>query len=218
MLIVEGELLDGYHIEQLPEFNTDDTVDMNALSAIAGMRAVWLLYIAGKWDHLEDLGVDREEVEPALKQFKHYGRRLTIRQAQQLAKKVPQLKDASTELRLAYALKQLDRKPKMTQRDDKTTQQDDMLIYHAEVDTAEKAKEIVKTHSAQIEAARGSIEAGYGRGQNGAIVMVKLPAAQNVDPANLLSGSGLRFSKVRAQVVAVPQNLGEDPRGGKANG
>jgi len=211
MITVNGELLDGYHIEQLPQFNTDDHVDMNALSAIAGMRAVRLLYFTGKWDHLEDLGVDRAEVEPVLKQFR-YGRRLTIRQAQQLQKKVPALKDASTELRLAYALKQLDRSER------KTKMQEPMFIYHAEVDSGAKAEEIVKMHTTQIEAAGGSIQAGFGRGQNGAIVMVMLPASLKVEPANILPTSGLKFSAVRAQVVEVPKDMGEDPRqrrGGK---
>lgn len=219
MLIVEGELLDGYHVEDIPQFYTDNQFDINALSAIAGMRAVWLLCLAGKWDHLEDLGVDRAEVEPLIKQFKHYDRRLTIRQAQQLQKKVPQLKEASTELRLAYALKQLDRPQAQKGKKQMDQQPNDMFIYHAEVSTADEANAAVTAHKAEMESAGGSIEAGFGRVGSSSIVMVKLPARLNVDPQNLLTGSGLRFSKVRAQVVPVPQNMGEDPRrGGKTNG
>lgn len=192
-MIVEGEALDGFHLEIIPQLNTDNKFDRRALSSTAGMRAVWLLYLAGKWDYLEDLGVDRELVEPKLKQFQHYGRRLTTRQAQQLRKKVPEFVEASRELRLAYALKRLDEKEKS------------MVIYHAEVASAELAEETVKTHKAEIEAAGGTMEIGFGRSGSGAIVMVKLPSDLHVQPENLLSGSGLRFSKVRAQVVQVPR-------------
>lgn len=180
---------------------------MNALSALAGMRAIWLLYLRGRWDLLEDLGIDRNRLEPALKQF-NYGDPLTIRQAQQLYKKVPELVEASRELRLAYALKQLDR-PRGPRR---RKQMSDMVIYHAEVSSAVEAADAVKFHTQEIQAAGGTIEAGFGRGQSGAIVMVKLPASLQVDPANLLPGSGLRFGRVRAMVVPFPQNMGEDPR------
>jgi hypothetical protein len=201
VVTIEGEFLDGFYIEAIPQYNTDDVVDMNALSSIAGMRAVWLLYFLDKWEHLEDLGVDRSEIEPVLKEFR-YGRRLTARQAQQLQKKVPALVEASKELRLAYALKQLDRK--------KRRKRMDMTIYHAEISSAKLADEIAKRHRPEIEAARGSIEVAHGMGKgNSSIVMVKLPALPVVDPANILPGSGLRFSTVRAQVVPVPKPQGE---------
>lgn len=232
-IVINGELLDGYHIEQLPQFNTDNQVDMNALSSIAGMRAVWLLYFLGLWDHLEDLGVDRSEVEPVLKRCcTRYGRRLTARQAQQLQKKVPVLVDASKELRLAYALKSLDRDQrqldhsrvgdhsgplgkKKPERKTRMTQQPDMYIYHAEVPSAAEANEIVTRHTPQIEAAGGTIEAGHAIGRGGSIIMVKLPASLEVDPQNVLPGSGLKFSAMRAQVVAIPKDMGPDPRPAK---
>lgn len=195
---LEGEVLEGYHLETIPQFNTDDQVDMNALSSLAGMRAVWLLYQTGKWEHLEDLGVDRAKVEPVLKGLR-YDRRLTPQQAQQLQKKVPALVAASKELRLAYALKQMERKGKQ------------MYIYLAEISSAVEAEEIVQRHAPEIEAAGGTIEAGHA-GDKGSIVMVKLPANLNVYPANVLPGSGLKFNKVRAAVVAVPKDQGPDPR------
>lgn len=202
-IVVEGEFLDGYHLETIPQFS-DNQFDKDALSSIAGMRAVWLLYRMGKWEHLEDLGVIRSEVEPVLNQCcTRYGDRLTTRQAQQLQKNVPQFKEASTELRLAYALQQRERSKPMTD-----------IIYHAEVKSAEEANTAVKEHAEQIKAAGGTIVAGYGRGGSGAIVMVKLPAELDVDPANLLSGSGLRFSRVKAQVIQVPTDMGEDPSTG----
>lgn len=209
MLTVAGEVLDGFHLETIPQLSSSNSFDINALSATAGIRAVWLLYIAGEWEHLEDLGVNREEVEPVLKRLR-YGARLTEWQAGQLQKKVPSLKEASTELRIAYALK-TGTKKRRTKMEDETTQQTNRLyIYHAEVGTSAHADDIVKRHKPEIEAAGGTIEAGHGRGNS--IVMVKLPASLNVDPANILAGSGLKFSKVRAQVVPVPQDQGPDPR------
>jgi hypothetical protein len=203
MVQIEGEYLDGFHIERIPQFS-ENQFDMNALSSIAGMRAVWLLYKLGRWDYLEDLGVDREQVEPALKQFRHYEERLTVRQAQQLKKKVPALVEASKELRTAYALKHLDRRKRM-----------EMFIYHAETATSQQAKEAVKIHEPEIKAAGGSIEVGYGRSGTGGIVMVKLPASLDVQPENLLAGSGLKFSKVRAQVIQVPKGAQDLKRGQK---
>lgn len=111
MIRVQGELLDGFTIEAVPQFNRDDAFDMDALSDRAGMRAVWLLYQSGRWDYLEDLGLSREKLEPVLLRFQ-YGRVLTVRQIQQLKKKVPELLEASRELRLAYALKFYDKNAK----------------------------------------------------------------------------------------------------------
>lgn len=194
----EGELLEGYHLETVPQFDTGKQFDRRALSAIAGMRAVWLLYRMGRWEHLEDLGVERDQVEPVLKTL-HYGARLTPSQVQQLYRRVPQLVEASRELRLAYALKILDKKER------KKKKKVDQTIYHAEVSSAQEADEKVAAHKAEIIAAGGTIEAGYARGRTGGIVMVKLPASRKVDPANLLPTSGLRFSRVIAQVIQRPR-------------
>lgn len=117
-MILDGELVDGYHVESVPQFNRDDTFDMNALSDRAGMRAIWLLYHRGQWEHLEDIGVDRSRVEPKLKRFKHYGELLTPRQVAQVEKYVPEFVEASKELRLAYALKRLDEKTRRKQNAD----------------------------------------------------------------------------------------------------
>ncbi len=85
------------------------------------------------------------------------------------------------------------------------TDQIQMFIYHAEISSAREADEIVKRHTPEIQAAGGSMEAAHNLGKGGSIVMVKLPAGLNVDPVNILPGSGLRFSKVRAQVIPVPE-------------
>lgn len=76
-----------------------------------GVQAVWLLYKWGRWGYLEDLGVERREVEDGLRQFEVdnvVSDHLTRAQAKRLAKKLPVLQGASVELRLAYALKQID--------------------------------------------------------------------------------------------------------------
>lgn len=123
MVTVHGEVLDGFSIEAIPQFNTDDAFDWDALSERAGMRAVWLLYQLGKWEYLEDLGVNRAKVEPRLLAFS-YGRTLTVRQIQQLKKKVPELVAASKELRLAYALKFYDKNVKEKEHDSKENNND----------------------------------------------------------------------------------------------
>lgn len=205
---IEGEYLDGFHVEHLPQFS-DNQLDRAALSGLAGMRAVWLLYWLGQWDHLEDLGVDREHLEPILDEFRvRYGQRPTVRQVQQL-KKIPELVEASKELRTAYALKYLDKRPLRIER----KQPMEMSIYHAEVKTQQEADDAVKYHEAEVKAAGGTMEVGYGRSGSGCIVMVKLPTELGVDPANLLPTAGLKFSKVRAQVqVPVPEQPEKDPR------
>jgi hypothetical protein len=103
MINVGGELLDGFHFEQLPELNKDDTYSEDALSFLAGMRAVWLLYYKGQWSHLAEIGVRREQVENRLSVLP-YGGRLTQAQALSLAKRVPEMELASVRLRMRYAL------------------------------------------------------------------------------------------------------------------
>ena len=170
IVTVEGEQLDGFHIEHVPQINRDDQFDKAALSSIAGMRAVWLLYWLGRWEHLEDLGVNRTLVEPVLVQCcSGFGEKLTHRQARQL-QSVPAMVEASRELRLAYALKNLDNQGKGYSTMEQT-------IYHAEVPTVEEAKVVVQAHGPEIEAAGGTIEYGSSKGA-GSIVMVKLPASQ----------------------------------------
>jgi len=107
MILLHGEMVEGYHVEAVPQFNTDDAFTYDALSERAGIRAIWLLYYDKQWEHLEDIGCERSTLEPALLRFS-YGRRLTIRQVQQL-RKVPAVVAASRELRLAYALKYYDK-------------------------------------------------------------------------------------------------------------
>jgi hypothetical protein len=85
-------------------------------------------------------------------------------------------------------------------------QDQDRVIYHAETKTVKEAEEAVARHSQEIVAAGGTMGVGYGRQKSGGgIVMITLPASLEVDPANLLPGSGLRFSKVRAQVIRKPK-------------
>lgn len=101
---VEGELLDGFHVEHVPEFNRDDAYDENALNWLAGMRAIWLLYHRKQWDFLAEVGVRRGEVEGRLSSL-FYGERLTSSQAYSLARRVPEIELASVKLRMKYALK-----------------------------------------------------------------------------------------------------------------
>lgn len=103
MISVGGELLDGFHFEQVPEFNRDDTYSEDALSWLAGMRAVWLLYYKRQWEHLTEIGVKRVQVENRLSVLT-YGERLTQAQAKSLANRVPEMELASVRLRMRYAL------------------------------------------------------------------------------------------------------------------
>ena len=87
--------------------------DKRATEAIAGVRAVWLLYKRGRWSYLEDFGVERDKVEPVLRTFEatHVinNDRLTTAQAKRLVKLVPEVADAGKELRLAYVLRFVDK-------------------------------------------------------------------------------------------------------------
>lgn len=103
VLSIEGEMLDGFHVETVPEFNTDDEYSRYALGWLAGMRAIWRLYCNRRWQQLEYLGIDRKSVEPLLATF-DYGPRLTRRQAETLALRVPSTETASMMLRMRYAL------------------------------------------------------------------------------------------------------------------
>lgn len=215
IIAVNGELVDGFHFEEVPQFNRDDSFDENALGNIAGMRAIWLLYQNGKWGYLEDLGVNREEVEPRLSRFKHYGPRLTVRQAQQLRKHVPEFQEASQELRLAYALKQYDKVQKRKKRmDAKVTPENLGQVFLSEVPGDNGlAKEIVTTHEDQIHAAKGQIDWAAGDEDRPPIIRIIMPHQPIIDPARLLPGLGLSFNRVFGVVVQVPKESVDMPDG-----
>lgn len=104
VVYVDGELLDGFHLEQTPQFNSDDAYDEDALNWLAGMRAVWLLYYRQHWSFLAELGVYERVVGDRLSRIL-YGERLTQAQALSLARRVPEMELASVKLRMRYALK-----------------------------------------------------------------------------------------------------------------
>lgn len=89
-----------------------EVFDREALETEAGVRALWLLYKWGRWDYLEDFGLDRAEAEGAFVAFdaeniteNRPGRHpLTRKQCRVLLGQVPGLAEAGKELRLAYAL------------------------------------------------------------------------------------------------------------------
>lgn len=85
---------------------------MAALEPEAGIRALFLLYKRGRWGELDDLGLPRHVIEPALRRFEAetlITDRLSKTQVATLLKTVPGLKEAGQELRLAYALLYIDR-------------------------------------------------------------------------------------------------------------
>jgi hypothetical protein len=90
-----------------------DTLDREILKYETGIRALWLLYRRGQWGRLEDFGLDRKVAEPVFRKFENetlLGERLTRTQIRRLVAMVPGLKEAGTELRLAYALRYYDAK------------------------------------------------------------------------------------------------------------
>lgn len=101
---MDEELLDGFHVETLPQFNTDDRPSEDAMSWVAGMRAVWMLYQRQEWDKLSTLGIVRTAVEERLAKLS-YNERLTTKQAVWLARRVPEMESAALRLRFKYALK-----------------------------------------------------------------------------------------------------------------
>jgi hypothetical protein len=94
----------------------DEKFDEKMLSDHVAVGAIWLLYKWGRWGALEDIGLEREKVEPLFKQFeatnvtntKPGKQPLTKKQAQALEKLVPGLTEARIELQLAYMLKLVD--------------------------------------------------------------------------------------------------------------
>lgn len=85
--------------------------DQELLKYETGIRAVWLLYRWGKWGWLEDLGIIRQEVEPAFEEMETrvIRDRLTRLQVDRFAM-IPGVREAARELQLAYALKFYDRR------------------------------------------------------------------------------------------------------------
>lgn len=47
----------------------EELVDVHCESYIVACRALWLLYLRGKWDLLRELQVERKEVEPLFDLF-----------------------------------------------------------------------------------------------------------------------------------------------------
>lgn len=112
----EGDLLPiaGYPIGgREASHKKNDEFTQEALEREAGIRAIWLLYQAERWDDLADFGVEREIAEPLFRQFdrenvtnnKAGQHPLSIKQCRELVRLVPGLEEAGKELRLAYALK-----------------------------------------------------------------------------------------------------------------
>jgi hypothetical protein len=215
IIAVNGELIDGFHFEEVPQFNRDDPYDEEALGPVAGMRAIWLLYKAGRWDYLEDLGVSRARVEPKLQRFKRYRTKLTLLQVRELYRMVPELVAASRELRLAYALKQYDKVDKIKRRKEQmpinVNSENPGQVFLSPVPggSNEKAQEIVATHKDQIEAAGGYIDWGAGNDEQPAMIRLIMPANLTLNPANLLPGLGLSFYPVYGVRVPVPQKQEE---------
>lgn len=200
---IQGEELDGFHIERVPQLMTQ-RFDRRALSPGVGMRAVWRLYRSGKWDFLEDLGVD---VPTARRQLgaccAKYGELLTRAQLRQVRKRVPEFVRASQELRLAYALQFYEKGKKAMAKPDQ--------IFHAET-TDENARIVVERNKTQIESAGGTIS--YAKGYNNVpgVVMVTLPPSPVVLEKDILPAEGLTFKKVRGSMtVAIPADTTEVP-------
>lgn len=105
MIDVGGDFVDGFHVESVPEFYTDEDYSADALGWQAGIKAVWLLYRRGRWEELGSLGVDVPALRNKLERFSHYEDQLTKGQVLWLRDKVPEIEAASFRLRALYALK-----------------------------------------------------------------------------------------------------------------
>ena len=179
----------------------DDTM----MSDVTGLRAVWWLYKRGLWSYLEDFGLRREDVEPALVKFDAENvikNRLTRPQARKLARRVPQLREASVELRLTYALKMYDetikqgsaleaqRKPGSLRRPSKGKRKKSARLkdkkhmtkryYHAEVtdeheDPLHVAEGIAAEYADSIVKAGGTLDVGRSFDGNSAMLIASLP-------------------------------------------
>ena len=167
------------------------------MSDVTGLRAVWWLYKRGMWGYLEDFGLKRENVEPALLRFDQENvvkNRLTTPQARKLARRIPELQEASVELRLTYALKMYDetikqagrKRPTRKKRKDKKVTEDKSVLprmryYAAQLTTFDEAEEVAKEHADAIVQAGGSINVGRDFSGDGATLLVSLPDGPNLD-------------------------------------
>lgn len=188
-VVINGELLEGYHYETVPVANSS-AYDDSALDRISGMRAVWLLYRSGKYDLLKELGITTRQLNnKKLQQYvTRYPARIDEEQADVLSRNFPWLREAANELRLAYALQWYDKSPIIRSRLKRRFKMNEQ-VYISEVNGNDAtAALLVLRHRDEIAAAGGSIATQLTYGEYPPQIMIRLPHDSKVQPEDLLRG------------------------------